>query len=85
MEIIFAIAIIVVLIMIFSRRGGEPNVENLNADQMNRHVKSLQHWIEKHQAISNPSDSVKAELHRKLAQYDQALAVWKRKIDEASK
>ena len=84
MEILIVIAVIVALIFIFKGNGGEPNVENFTADQMNRHVKSLQSWIDRHSAIPNPSDSIKAELHRKRAQCDYALAVWKRKYDEAS-
>ena len=67
----------------FNSGGGEPNVENFTVDQMIRHVKSLQNWIDRHEAIPNPSDSVKAELQRKRAQYDHAMAVWKRKNEEA--
>ena len=83
MEILIAVAVIVVLFIMFNSGGGEPNVENFTVDQMIRHVKSLQNWIDRHEAIPNPSDSVKAELQRKRAQYDHAMAVWKRKNEEA--
>lgn len=84
MEILIAIAVIVALIVMFNGGGVEPNVENFTPDQMIRHVKSLQNWIDRHEAIQNPSDSIKAELQRKRAQYDHAMAVWKRKIEEAN-
>ena len=84
MEILIAIAVIVVLFLIFKSGGGEPNVENFTVDQMIRHVKSLQNWIDRHEVIPNPSDSVKAELQKKRAQYDHAMGVWKRKIEEAA-
>ena len=82
MEILIAVAVIIVLYVIFNSGGGEPNVENFTVDQMIRHVKSLQNWIIRHQAIQNPSESVKAELQRKRSQYDHAMAVWMRKIEE---
>lgn len=85
MEILIAIVLVVALIVMFSSGGGSaPNVENFTADQMIRHVKSLQSWIDRHEAIKNPSASIKAEIQRKRTQYDHAMAVWRRKIEEAT-
>jgi hypothetical protein len=83
MGIIIAIVVIVALIFYLNRVGGEPDVEKFTFNQMIRHVKSLQQWMDRYYTISNPSDAMKAEFHRKNEQWNHAMAVWKRKDEEA--
>jgi hypothetical protein len=83
MGIIIAIVVIVALIFYLNRVGGEPDVEKFTLNQMIRHVKSLQQWMDRYYTISNPSDAMKAEFHRKNEQWNHAMAVWKRKDEEA--
>lgn len=79
--IIIIIAVLVVLFLL--GKFGEPDVENFDLNQMRRHVKNLQRWIDAHPWKMNMSEKEKAELARKNAQLDHALAVWKRKDEEA--
>ena len=84
MEILIFVAVIIILIFVLKGNGNGPNIENFTPDQMNRYVTSLQNWIDLHASLSNPSDSIRMELKRKRAQYDLAMSVWRRKIDEAN-
>ena len=63
--------------------SSEPDLENFSPDQMNRYVESLDKWINKHIDQLNLSDSVRVELQNKRALRSKAMAVWKRKIEEA--
>jgi hypothetical protein len=83
MEILIVIAVIVGVIVLL-KSGGKKNVDSLTLNEMVRHTKSLQNRIDQLSSIPNPSESVKAEIARKEAQWNYAMSVWKRKNEEAS-
>lgn len=77
------IIIAVLTILYFIGKHSEPNVENFNLNQMRRHVNNLQRWIDANSYKKNMSENEKVLLAKKKAQLDHALAVWKRKDEEA--
>jgi hypothetical protein len=83
MELMIVIAVIVG-IFVLVKSGSEPNVENLTVDQMVRHTKALQDRIARLNAIPNKSDSVRAEIAKREAQWKYAMSVWRRKNEEES-
>lgn len=64
--------------------SSEPDLENFTTYQMKRHVESLYNWIDRHDRLLDPSDSIKAELRNKQDLYDKAMAVWKRRLEDGS-
>jgi len=82
MEFLVVIAVIVGIVVLL-KSGGQPNVENFSVDQMVRHTKALQSRIEHLKSIPNKSDADRAEIAKLEAQWNYAMSVWKRKIEEA--
>jgi len=81
MQVIIIISVLLIFFLI--GKFVDPDVENFDLNQMRRHVNNLQRWIDAHSYKMNMSENEKAELAKKKAQLDHALAVWKRKDEEA--
>ena len=79
---VLIIVIAVLVILFLMGKFVEPDVEKFDLNQIRRHVKNLQRWIDANSFKMNMSESEKTELAKKKAQLDHAMAVWKRKDEE---
>lgn len=79
------LAAVVVGVIVLLKSGGEPNVESFSVGQMVRHTKALQNRIYYLESKANKSDADRAEIAKLEAQWNHAMAVWKRKNEEASR
>ena len=70
---------------IFSSLFGEPNPENMSADQMNRYVDSLLDWNKRQNTAYNykPPDDIKRKIQANQVLIDKAMKIWMRKNREA--
>ncbi|MBZ0329653.1 hypothetical protein KZO25_04885 [Halomonas sp. ANAO-440] len=84
MEIILlAMIVIGVVVVAFKLLARDPDLETLSADQMARHVKLLQNWIERYNTLENPPEDMKRKYAYKKQRLENALEIWGRKIKEA--
>lgn len=80
---VLIIIISILAVLYFIGKYSEPDVEDFDLNQLKRHVKNLQKWIDANSNNANISEHEKAVLSKKQAQLERALLVWQRKNEQA--